>query len=179
MAAKYKLQDFSQVIDRDIFVDANVMMYLFWPTGQHNFENNYAKVFSNLLKQKNRLFIDFLIISEVINRVLRNELQRLQILQRIAPSTKFKDFRNSTDGSQTLDDIYTIFQKTILKYFEVVESSFSKTEIEKYFTLDELDMIDKGIVTTCKKYNFILLTNDKDFKNSDIDILSGNPIILK
>lgn len=175
MAAKYKLQDFPQVIDRDIFVDANVVIYLFWPTGQHNFENNYAKVFSNLLKQKNRLFIDFLIISEVINRVLRNEWKRLK---RIAPSTEFKDFRNSTDGSQTLDDIYTIFQKTILKYFEVVASSFSKTEIEKYFTLDELDMIDKGIVTTCKKYNFILLTNDKDFKNSDIDILSGNPRIL-
>lgn len=172
MAAKYRLQDFSQVIDRDIFVDANVVMYLFWPTGQHHFENNYAKVFSNLLKQKNKLIIDFLIISEVINRVLRNEWQR------IAPSTKFKDFRDSPDGLQTLDDIYTIFQKMILKYFEVVESSFSKTEIEKYFTLDELDMIDKGIVTTCKKYNFILLTNDKDFKNSDVDILTGNPNLL-
>lgn len=178
MATKYRLQDFSQVINRDIFVDANVVIYLFWSTGQHTFEDNYAKVFSNLREQKNRLFIDFLIISEVINRMLRNEWKRWQ---RIAPSpsTEFKDFRNSPDGSKTLYGIYTIFQNEILKCFEVVESSFSKTEIEKYFTLDELDMIDKGIVTTCKKYNFILLTNDKDFKNSDIDILSSNPKILK
>ena len=77
MATKYRLQDVAQLNGRDIFLDANVLIYLFWPTGQHSFEQNYARVFSNLLRQGNNLFIDFLMISEVINRILRIEHKKI------------------------------------------------------------------------------------------------------
>lgn len=44
--------------------------------------------------------------------------------------------------------------------------------------LDELDFNDKAIVRICEENSLVLLTNDQDFKNSGLDILTGNPRIL-
>ncbi|TAF33482.1 MAG: type II toxin-antitoxin system VapC family toxin [Cytophagales bacterium] len=172
MATKYRLQDVAQLVGKDVFFDANILIYLFWPTGQYNFEQNYARVFSNLLRQGNNLFVDFLVISEVINRVVRIEHQKLN------PTQKFKDFRNSQDGKDALDDIYIIVKNDILNRFNVVGKAFNKQEIESYLAVDELDFVDKATVTLCKENALVLLTNDKDFKNADLDILTGNPSIL-
>ncbi|MBN2682951.1 MAG: PIN domain-containing protein [Bacteroidales bacterium] len=172
MATNYKLQDFTQLAERNIFVDANVLIYLFWPTGQHSFEYDYARVFRNILRQGNNLFVDFLVISEVINRVIRIEHKKIN------PNQKFKDFRNSQDGKAVLRDIFIIVKDDILNRFNVVGKSFEKKEIESFLTVDELDVIDKATVTICFENNLVLLTNDRDFKNSGIDILTGNPRIL-
>ena len=114
MATNYKLQDYEHLSGKDVFVDANVLIYLFWPTGQHLFESNYARVFRNLLRQGNNLYVDFLVISEVVNRVLRIEHLKLNSNQ------KFKDFRNSQDGKDVLSDIYLIVQNDILSSFKII-----------------------------------------------------------
>ena len=173
MGAKYRLQDVSQLNGRNIFFDANVLIYLFWPTGQHSFEQNYARVFRNLLRQGNNLFVDFLVTSEVINRILRNEHQRIN------PSQKFKDFRNSEDGKDALEDIYIIVKNDILARFNIVGKAFNSQEIESLLSVDELDFVDKATVTLCEENNFVLLTNDKDFRDCGLDMLTGNPHILK
>jgi predicted nucleic acid-binding protein len=172
MATNYKLKDYALVHNRPIFFDANVLLYIFWPTGAHFYEANYSKVFSNLLKQKNDLFIDFLVISEVLNRVIRIEHEKIN------PGIKFKDFRDSQDGQDALLDIYLILKSDILPTFKITGKVFNETEIESFLVLDVLDINDKSIVELCKEKSLVLLTNDKDFKNSDIDILTGNPIIL-
>lgn len=172
MATKYKLQDFAKLTGKDVFFDANILMYLFWPTGQHDFEKYYARVFRNLLRQGNALFVDFLIISEVINRVVRIEHKKLN------PTQQFKKFRNSQEGKEVLDDIYLIVKNDILSRFKVVDKTFDKQEIESYLEVDELDFVDKATVSLCKENVMVLLTNDGDFKYADIDILTGNPQIL-
>ena len=172
MATKYRLQDFGQLNGRNIFLDANILIYLFWPTGQYAFEQNYARVFRNLLRQQNNLFVDFLIISEVINRILRIEHQK------ISPTQKFKDFRNSPDGVDALNDIFIIVKNDILNRFHIVGKAFDKQEITEFLTVDDLDFVDKATVAVCKENTLVLLTNDKDFKNADLDILTGNPKIL-
>ena len=172
MPTKYRLQDVTKLIGKNVFVDAHVLIYLFWPTGRHSFEQNYAHVFRNLLRQENKLFVDFLVISEVINRVVKIEHQKLN------PTQKFKDFRNSQEGKEVLNDIYIIVKDSIIKRFDVIGKTFNKQEIEDYLEVDELDFVDKVIVTLCKEHTFVLLTNDKDFKNADLDILTGNPLIL-
>ena len=174
MAAKYSLQDVAQLSGRDIFIDANVLIYLFWPTGQHSFEQNYASVFRSLLRQKNNLFVDFLVISEVINRILRIEHKKVDPTQ----NQTFKDFRNSQDGKDALNDICTIVKDRILSSFNVVGKKFDKQNIENFLSIDNLDFVDKAIVVLCKENALILLTNDRDFKNTDLDILTGNSRIL-
>jgi len=172
MVTNYRLQDVLQLNGRDIFVDANVLIYLFWPTGQYQYEQNYARVFRNLLRQGNNLFIDFLVISEVINRVVRIEHQKINGNQ------KFKDFRNSEEGKDVLNDIYVIVKNDILTRFNIIGKAFSKQDIEDSLIVDELDFVDKATVALCKENNLVILTNDRDFKNVGLDILTGNPYIL-
>lgn len=172
MATKYRLQDVAQLQNKGIFIDANVLIYLFWPTGSHYWEQNYAQVFRKILQQKNALFIDFSVVSEIINRVLRIEHSRLQ------PASKFKDFRNSPEGIKTLSDIYLLIKTNILPHFNIVGKIFNKQELEQLLVTDSLDFVDKSTAAICKDNALVLLTNDKDFKNTNLDILTGNPNIL-
>ena len=172
MATKYKLQDIAQLQNKGVFIDANVLIYLFWPTGSHRWEQSYAQVFKRILRQKNPLFIDFSVVSEIINRVLRIEHSKLQ------PSSKFKDFRNSPEGIKTLSDIYLLVKTSVLPHFSIIGKIFSKKEIEQLLIIDNLDFVDKSTAEICKDNSLVLLTNDQDFKNTDLDILTGNPNIL-
>lgn len=172
MATKYRLHDITQLNGQNIFFDANILIYLFWPTGQHLFEQSYARVFNCLLRQGNGLFVDFSVISEVINRIVRIEHQKIR------PTQRFKEFRNSQDGIDALNDIYIIVKNDILNRFNVIGKSFDKQEIEHLLQIDNLDFVDKATVAICKENSFVLLTNDGDFKNVDLDILTGNPSIL-
>lgn len=173
MARKYTLKNIEQLENKSIFVDANVLIYLFWPTGSSYWVNSYATAFRRLLKQGNALFIDFLMISEVINRIVRIEHLNIN------PNQNFKDFRNSAEGHEVLHDVYTIVQDSILSHFNVIGKKLEKQDIESFLIVDTLDFVDKVIVSICKENDFVLLTNDKDFKNTNIDILTANPAILK
>ena len=170
--ANYRLQDVSQLLDRNVFVDANILIYLFWPTGSHRFEQNYARVFRTLLRQGNDLYIDFLVISEVINRVLRIEHSKLN------SNINFKTFRDSQDGKDALDDIHTIIKGNILNCFNIEGKIFNNQELENLMVINDLDFVDKATVSLCSEKSLVLLTNDGDFKNTGLDILTGNPRIL-
>jgi predicted nucleic acid-binding protein len=172
MATKYKLADAPLLQNRNIFVDANVLIYCFWGTGSYYLEKKYAKTFKVLLRQQNALFIDFSVISEIINRILRIEQQKLQ------PTSTFKDFRNSADGKNTLSDVFLIVKHNILPKFDIIGRVFNKQDIYSLLIVDDLDFTDKSIVKLCKENSLVLLTNDGDFKNTDIDILTGNSNIL-
>lgn len=172
MATKYNLQSIAQIQGRDVFLDANVLIYLFWPTGSINWENKYATAFARLLRQQNRLCVDLLVISEVINRAIRLEHAKLQ------PALKFKQFRDSQEGKDALEDIYKVVESDILNRFHFIGKAFSKEEVKSFLNVDTLDIVDKAILKVCKDNNCVLLTNDKDFKAVDIDILTANPALL-
>lgn len=172
MAVKYKLQDLPKLSGRMIFVDANVLIHLFWLTGANFWEQKYASVFARLLQQGNPLFVDFLIISEVINRMMRIEHNNRQ------PNSTYKAFRDSQDGEKALSNIYLIVKEHILKRVKVVGKIFERKDIEAFLVVNELDFVDKSTVNICKENNFVLLTNDRDFANADIDLLTCNPYIL-
>lgn len=168
MATTYKLHEYLSIKDRSIFVDANVLIYLFWPTGSQFWERNYATVFRNLLTQKNRLCVDFMVVSEVVNRIHRIEHRK------VSAANDYKVYRNSQAGIDALTDIYIIVQDEILNRFVVVGKSIDKVEIESYLFVDNLDFVDKATVSLCEENAFVLLTNDVDFKNVGLDILTGN-----
>jgi predicted nucleic acid-binding protein len=173
MAARYKLKEVSLLQSKNIFVDANVLIYCFWGTGAYRREQNYASAFKVLLRQQCSLFVDFMVISEIINRVLQIEQKKLR------PESNFKDFRDSESGKNVLSDIFLIVKQSILPKFNIVGKVFNKQEMESLLAVDDLDFVDKSTVEICKENSLILLTNDKDFRNADIDILTGNINILK
>lgn len=180
MAAKYSLQSISDLEDRKIFFDANVLIYIFWPSGAYKWEQLYSSAFGRLLNQKNELMVDFIVISEIVNRAHRLEYDKYLAATNISRSEySYKQYRNSDDGQEALSDIYLIVETNILSNFTIVGKSFTKADIQSFLTVELLDFADKGILMTCKENACVLLTNDVDFKAADIDILSLNPAILK
>lgn len=57
--ANYRLQEATQLQGRSIFVDANVLIYLFWPTGRHRFEKKLCKGFQNFINTEKRFVCRF------------------------------------------------------------------------------------------------------------------------
>jgi predicted nucleic acid-binding protein len=169
---RYKLDEVSQLCDKDIFIDANIFIYLFWATGTHSFEKQYASVYRKLLKQRNKLFVDFWVISEIVNSVLRMEYKKMR------SDSNFKSFRNSQTGQDALSDICLIIKNEILPKVNIAGKEYDKCDIESLLVVDDLDFTDKHIVRLCRDRSFVLLTNDKDFKDSCVDILSGNRYIF-
>jgi predicted nucleic acid-binding protein len=175
MSNKYNSSNIQSITNKKIFLDANILIYLFGfgiPTSA-NWENQYATLYSKLNKQNNIFVVDYIVISEFVNRAIRIEYDNYLISNNLNRSTfKYKDYRNSLDGQEALNDIYITLNDEILGAFEVIEKSYSKDDLKVMCKVDELDFSDKAIIKICEDNQFILLTNDTDFKNSHIDIVS-------
>lgn len=179
MATKYPLSSIPTIGDRKVFFDANVLIYIFWPSGAYYWENYYSSAFGSLLRQNNELLVDFIVISEIVNRAHRLEYDKHLATNGLSRSAlNYKQYRNSADGQSALSDIYLIVETNILSKFTVVGKAFTKADIQSFLTVEPLDFADKGILMTCKENACVLLTNDTDYKAADIDILSSNPAIL-
>jgi predicted nucleic acid-binding protein len=180
MATKYSTQNISAVINRKVFFDANVLLYIFWPSGSYHWESYYSSAYARLLRQGNELLVDFIVISEIVNRAIRLEYDKHLLANNITRNNlSFKKYRNSADGVTALTDIYLMIETDILNTFTVVGKSFTKLDIQSFLTVDSLDFGDKAILSTCQENACILLTNDVDYKTSAIDILTSNPAILR
>jgi predicted nucleic acid-binding protein len=174
MATLYPTNQIQALKGRRIFFDTNVLIYLFWSTGggSAHWERSYSSIYRNLLRQNNELAVDFIVISEFINRAMRMELDK------ISRGANYKTFRDSADGQTALTDIYVILQDNILDKFTVIGKEFSKADIQSLLTLDTLDFSDKAIVNTCIQNNCVLLTNDADYKIGFFGKSSGNRFCL-
>lgn len=179
MDSKFSHNNISDLNDRKIFFDANVLIYIFWPSGSQAWEKKYSSLFRKLLHQKNELLADFIVISEFVNRAHR--IEHIKFLTKNNLTTRnftYKQYRENKDGKETLSDIYSIVKLNILSHFKIVGKSFNQGEIEAFLVVDSFDFNDKGILSICEEGNFVLLTNDSDFKMAKVDLLSSNPQIL-
>lgn len=179
MANFYNSFEIHSLDKRRIFFDANVLIYIFWPTGSH-WVKQYSIIFKQLLQQKNELVVDFIVISEVINRVVRIEYENyLRANNMSRKQLPFKNYRDDQAGHDTLNDVYQIVKMKIVNKFTIAGKAFTKSDIENFLHIDSLDFSDKGIAAICKEHDFVLLTNDKDFADSNLEILTSNPRLLK
>jgi predicted nucleic acid-binding protein len=180
MAYRYGFNNLSTLPLRPVFFDANILLYIFWPTGTPKWVSEYSTIFNRLIKQKNEMAVDVTVISEVINRSIRIEYDKYIAEKRIKKEDfPFKKYRDSQEGKDAITDIYSILNKKILPLFRVLGKAYTKSDIEGFLSADNLDFSDKLIVSLCKDNNCILMTNDRDYATSDIDILSSNPVLVR
>lgn len=175
MARRYKETNISALSDRTFFFDANILIYIFWSVYNKSSYFDYSTIYHKLVENNTNCIINMAVLSEIINRVIRIEYSiYLNENQLKEEEYKFKKYRNSFEGKETQQLIYDIICSKILPYFEIVDDNFSQQDLIHMLKVDSLDFNDKIIVSTCLAKNAILLTHDKDFSNSDIDILSKN-----
>ncbi len=180
MKLRYSNLDLDKTIGRSCFFDANILLFLFFTTTPYQeWQKHYSPMFSQLLHQRNPLYIDFLVLSEVINRELRIQYELYLWENKLSKKNmRFKDYRNSELGNENLEHIYKVIEIKIFSLFEFNVKDFSLKEVKDFMTTDPLDFNDKAIERLCKENNMILFTDDKDYARSEIEIISTNPSII-
>ncbi len=132
-------------------------------------------VLKSIVELKSSISIDVLVLAEFINRYARWENKA------ICPDMEFKQFRNSEAFKSCARDI-TITCKRIIKRCKRCSSCFVDVDIS--LLLDQFgeggyDFNDQIITEICRKKGFILVTDDSDFIDSDLTILTANPTLLQ
>jgi len=174
MAARYRLYELARFAGRTVFFDTNILIYLFWPTGNARCEMDYAKFLSACIKGGIPMALDFLVVSEAANRMLRAEYEKACArMGDLKDKPRFKSFRDSEDGRQAQADIYAVLSKILVR-FMVIGKAFSADDIAGFLAVDRLDLVDKAIADICRGNDFVLATHDADFAAVDIDIVSAS-----
>ncbi len=175
----YDLASYSFSSNEHVLVDTNIWLYLFpAPTNPSNrFAKQYSTAFSNLVAAHAQPILDPMVLSEYLNRYIRIEWEGNYKSQ----YPRFKDFRNSPDFSAVASTAKT-FAKQILRCCQIHSIPASKLDINEAltkFSTGNLDFNDALLVDICKKRNLNLMTNDGDFQNGGIKVLTTNPRLLQ
>lgn len=175
----YDLSSYSFSTGEQVLVDTNIWLYLFpAPSDPLNaFATQYSTAFAYLVNAKAIPILDPIILSEYLNRYCRIEWNANYNHQ----YKRFKDFRNSQDFSAAATSAET-YARRILSYCKIHSIPTNEIDLEEAlnnFHSGTVDFNDAIIIDICKRRSLKLMTNDSDFKNGGIEILTTNPRLLR
>ncbi|MCL7753291.1 PIN domain-containing protein [Polaribacter sp. Z022] len=172
------------------FLDANIWLKILVPKNNQSYKDkNYLLFFDKILKNtKVRIVVSALVISEVINRIIRDvyyakHLKKTKQLQpNFTPSKSYyKDvFRCSLEYKIA----YNLICDEIKNYhssIDLINDEFGSTFKFKHILKDppkNLDFNDYYYFNLCKKKGYYLVTDDKDFWVEDVNIVTMSPTLL-
>ncbi len=177
MAERVKAEEILTLGKCKLFFDANIWMFIYFPIGNAKKEvvNVYSNIYSRIVTSDIEIYTDIMILSEVINRYLR--LQFHIYNDSAYQKLPFKQYRELDEYREHLEYIYTnVVKRQILKVARVTDCSYTKENLYELLNINNtsLDFNDAHLVHQCKTNKFYLLTDDGDFKNEDIKIVSHN-----
>ena len=168
---------------RPVFFDANVWLTLYAPPSDEDeyWKGEYSKVLRRVVDGNVPVFLDSTVLSEYINRYCRNEFYAYA---GNTPRKSFKEFRDTErDVYQPIATSVVANVKEILELplIKRIDGAFSQMDIDamlNMFAEGESDWNDQQIVDICQRNSCALVTNDADFKDADIPILTCNSKLL-
>jgi predicted nucleic acid-binding protein len=175
-------------VDR-ILPDANIWLYLYssatvaYPSWLQRQIAPYYKAWKNLPVQGAKVFMDPLVFSEVINRLLDDEWLRIDPPDprtRARTYAKRKDFRRSADYPAAARTVEALGRQ-IMSGAEALDHSFSCWNLDEMLTdfgSGWMDWNDQLIVETCRFHGLKLLTHDGDHVIGGLEVLTANAILL-
>ena len=164
--------------DENLFFDANVWLHIYGPNPPSS--GGPSRVYSSALRDMRmagcRIFIDVLVMSEFVNSYARREYA-----QSGSGTEGFKAFRRSESFKPIALDI-SVNAKRIFTMCQAIDSAFAATDIVSLLTdfgAGNHDFNDQMIRQICLANNLKLVTDDTDFADSDLVILSANPQLIE
>ena len=162
----------------ELFLDTNIWFFIFGPLGreeQSNYKRDiYASAFQRILKAESRIYINALVASEFINSYVRWEWKWNK------EDIPFKRFRNS-DAFRSIAHEVSVSMKKVLNHCIRTESRFNDMDAGRLldeFAQGRIDFNDQIIREVCKKSKLKLMTDDRDFANQGIPLLTANKRLL-
>ncbi|MGI9255703.1 MAG: type II toxin-antitoxin system VapC family toxin [Salinispira sp.] len=162
-----------------ILVDANVWLYCHPAPSDssYRFAQQYTTAFQKLVTANAQPIIDPVIVSEYVNRYTRTEWKGRYSKQ----YRKYKDFRKSSDFPP-IAQVAQKLAKKILSFCQIHSIPANKLDINQAltdFSSGNVDFNDALFVDICKKDGLKLMTNDGDFTNGGIEVLTTHPKLLR
>lgn len=160
----------------DLFLDANIWLFIYGPPQNRYKTDVYSSAFRRILEAGSKIFVDVLIISEVINRYARTKWH-------LSPSRniEFKMFRNSSKfdpiAKEIVDDL-----RRIVGYCSRIESGFGSVDfggLMDEYEVGRSDFNDQVIRDLCKSKGLTLITDDGDFNSQGLSVLTANQRLLR
>lgn len=162
-----------------LLIDTNIWMLVYGPQKPGNSRVAvYSQALSKILTAQCRIYIDVLIVSEFINTYARLKWNLWKA--QTASSNDFKQFRNSRDFKPVAQDIAADV-KRVLQHCTRVESGFDSLAIDDLideYAAGDSDFNDQILATLCNKEGLKLVTDDADFKNRGVAVITANQKLL-
>lgn len=163
-----------------LLLDANIWISVYGPSEPGNDKAKiYSRALDNMMRARSQIFVDVLIVSEFINSYAR---KMWYIAKEGEPELfkKFKAYRQSEDFKEVAEEI-SVMASRIVTCCKRIGNDFETMEIDTLmqgFAEGQSDFNDQVIVEICKRRELKLVTDDRDFENSDIAILTANRGLL-
>ena len=172
-----------------ILPDANIWLYLYaaasiaYPAALKAAIASYSKAWATLHKQRATVWLDTLVLSEVVNRLLDNEWQRVDPRDpttRARRYSKRKDFRQSTDYPAAARSVEALARMIVAdsKALDHPFSQWNLNDLLAEFGASSTDWNDQLLVQNCLHYGTKLLTHDADHVHGGIDVITANPKLI-
>lgn len=156
----------------NILIDTNVLIFILYPANQPHKYSRYIRVISTLQQRQCQMFINSLVVSEFINKLLRDDFYKLK--EQNPNIEQFKrDYRNTQNYSDTLQLAITELDK-FCKIYNIthINDDFDKINITSlYVNGYEFDFNDLVIAESVRSNGFKLLTDDRDFQNLNVALI--------
>lgn len=191
MSYSYSRASTHSVKDKEYyFLDANIWLKILAPKNKLSGKDKaYLSLFDKIIKNtKTRIILPALVVSEVINRIIR-EVHFEKHIRKVKKgnpgfspdSDYYKNvFRNSLDYRVA----YNVICDDIKSYstsIDLVNDEFGSTFRFKHLLKDpptSLDFNDYYYYNLCKKKGYFLVTDDKDFWVENVDVITMSRTLL-
>lgn len=162
-----------------LFLDTSVWLPVYGPQADKDNEKTRSYTFAHkTIREKGcEIYLDVTVLSEFINRYAHWEYDQLPDDRR---PEKFKGFRNTQEFKDVAKDI-TINVRKILSMCKRIESGFQDIDIDSVmaeFEKGKTDFNDHIIAEICKKGGYKLVTDDGDFGEMGLTIITANRRLL-
>ena len=161
-----------------LFFDTNIWLFIY---GAYNApDDSRIKTYSNALRRARdaqaTIYTGSIVMGEFINRSLRDDYAFHHPPS--AGRTQYKSYRNSAEYAASARAV-AINARAILNDCQRIEGAFASCDIEAELSRLEsgqTDWSDQMIVALCRDRELILVTDDGDFGDSGLTILTRNPV---
>src|SRR5690554_6798683 len=171
-------------------LDANIWLKILAPKNKLSYKDKgYLLFFEKLVNNtKVRIVLPALVVSEVINRIIRevhynkhiNAIKRQQP-NFVEPSDYYKNVFRNTKEYQIAYNLICDDIKSYNVSIDLINDEFGSTFKFKHVMANppiSLDFNDYYYYNLCKKKGYFLVTDDKDFWVEDVDVITMSDTLL-
>lgn len=177
MAKIYDARDGCGFSERKLLFDTNIWIAIDG-VDPRPVSGVYSDYYSSVLKSDNEIVVNDYIISEFFNRVCR-----LNYKMYFPEDDKMRHFKINRKGADFRDVIESVRDSCLNMIDDCFYEPAVGVETPLMELLDvagtgELDFTDVIILNQCKKNGYVLVTDDFDYHNCGLDIVTANRNML-